>query len=201
VTCVMDDKKINPTNLHMGSQVHLIDVFVGFLKITLSSFGGGLSAWIQQSVVDERKWLTDGEFLSALAVCRILPGPNAVNLAAYIGTQLRGTTGALAALTGLIIIPFLIVLAMGVIYFEFQYLYSVQSALRGMATVAVGMTLGMALKLSLRYSFNLLTVLITVFSFLAIGVFRWSLIPVLAVLIPLSVWLCGNSTNGGEGDK
>jgi len=197
----MKENNLNQTLLYMNHQVSLRDISIGFLIIALSSFGGGLSAWIQQLVVDERKWLTDEDFLSALAVCRILPGPNAVNLAAYIGNQLRGVAGALAALAGLIIIPFLIVIVIGILYFQFQYLPNVQMALKGMATVAVGMTVGMGLKISLRYSFNLWTILITIAAFLAVGVFRWPLIPVLAVLIPLSVWLCGNTENGGEGDK
>ena len=149
----MNEKKSNQNNLHIDRQVSLREISAGFLIITLSSFGGGLSAWIQQMVVEERKWLTDGEFLSALAVSTIIPGPNAVNLAAYIEASLKGLPGLLAALTGLIIIPFLIVLAVGILYFEFQYLPNVQSALRGMATVAVGMTLGIGLEVIIAIFF------------------------------------------------
>jgi chromate transporter len=172
-----------------GQRIRLGDIAISYLRISLSSFGGGLSAWAQLVVVDQRKWLTDEEFLSALALCRILPGPNQVNLAVYVGNRLRGFAGVLAALAGLIAIPFVLVLLIGIAYFQYQYLTGVQSGLRGMAAVAVGMTLGMGLKLTLRHSFTPWTVLILVAAFITIGLLRWPLIPVLAVLIPLSVGL------------
>jgi chromate transporter len=187
--------------LQQGPCVCLCDIATSYLRISLSSFGGGLSAWAQMVVVDQRKWLTDEEFLSALALCRILPGPNQVNLAIYVGSRLRGLAGVLAALAGLIAIPFFIVLLMGIAYFQYQYLTGVQSALKGMAAVAVGMTLGMGLKLALRYAFTAWTVLVMVAAFVTIGIFRWPLIPVLAVLIPVSVGLAWVRATPGPGGR
>src|SRR5262245_42921403 len=71
-----------------------------FLKIALVSFGGGLSAWARQVIVEERQWLTDEEFLTALTLSRLLPGPNVTNLAVYVGTRFHGLQGAGAALEG-----------------------------------------------------------------------------------------------------
>lgn len=110
-----------------------------------------------------------------------------MNFAIYVGLRLRGFAGALAALSGLIIIPFFIVVAAGIAYFHFQYMPSVSAALKGMSAVAVGMTLGMGFKLSLRYSFTPWTFCIMLTAFLTIGVLRWPLLPVLAVLIPLNI--------------
>ncbi|MDR3591093.1 MAG: chromate transporter [Negativicutes bacterium] len=184
----MDDNNGDENARQTEPRVSLWDIATGYLRISLSSFGGGLSAWAQLIVVDQRKWLTDEEFLSAMALSRVLPGPNQVNLAVYVGSRLRGVSGCAAALAGLIAIPFIIVLLMGIAYFNYQYLSGVQSALRGMAAVAVGMTLGMGLKLALRHSFTLWSILIMAASFITIGVLRWPLIPVLAVLVPLSIW-------------
>lgn len=175
---------------------------VSYLKISLSSFGGGLSGWAQLILVEERKWLTDEEFLSAFALCRILPGPNQVNFAIYVGLRLKGSAGAFAALFGLIVIPFFIVVTLGITYFHFQNIPSVSAALEGISAVAVGMTLGMGIKLSLRYHFTLWTFCLTLASFVTIGIFRWPFVPVLAVLIPLSVlasWR--NLSKTGEKEK
>ena len=61
-----------------------------FNEISLSSFGGGLSAWSREMVVARKKWMDDPEFLSAMTICRILPGANQVNLAVFVGTKLNG---------------------------------------------------------------------------------------------------------------
>lgn len=189
-----------PTDCNNG----LWDIAIGYLKISMLSFGGGLTAWAHTVIVEERNWLTDAEFLSALAFCRVLPGPNQVNLAVYVGTLLRGVNGALAALTGLIIIPFVAVLGAGIIYFKFQHILVVESVLRGMAIVAVGMTAGMGLKMSLRYSFALWSILIGGAIFFSIGILRWPLVPVLAVSIPISIglaWFSNRNNTKKDGEQ
>lgn len=194
-------------SLKQAEKVSLWAIAVGYLCISMSSFGGGMSAWAQLVVVDQRKWLTDEEFLSALALCRILPGPNQVNLAVYVGSRLRGFAGVMAALAGMVAVPFIIVLCMWIAYFQFQFLAGVQSALRGMAAVAVGMTVGVGLKLSRRHTFTLPSAAVAAAAFVAIGVFRWPLIPVLAVLIPVSVGLSWRRTDesgpqaGGDNER
>ncbi|MEN6565591.1 MAG: chromate transporter [Veillonellales bacterium] len=180
--------------LRQKHKVSLWNILIGYLKISLASFGGSLSAWAQLIVVEERKWLTDEEFLSSFALCRILPGPNQVNFAIYVGLRLRGASGALAALSGLIVVPFFIVVTAGIAYFHFQNIQSVVAALKEMSAVAVGMTLGMGVKLSQRYNFTLWTFCLMLTSFFTVGVLRWPLLPVLAVLIPLSVLVCWRNT-------
>lgn len=176
------------TNSAIKNNVSLWNIAVSYLKISLSSFGGGLSAWAQIVIVEERNWLTDEEFLSAFALCRLLPGPNQINLAVYLGLRLRGVLGVLAALSGMIFLPFLFVIILGIAYFHFQNMPSVSASLKGMSTVAVGMTLGTGCKLALRHSFTIWSFCIMVAAFFTIGVLRWPLLPVLAVLIPLSIW-------------
>ena len=178
--------------------VSLWDIASGYFKISMLSFGGGLGAWAHQVIVDERKWLDDDQFLSAMGLSRILPGPNQINLAVYVGTTLRGLAGAVAALAGLIIVPFLVVLGLGICYFQYQHIWQVEAALRGMAIVAVGMTVGMGLKMTLRYSFAVWSALIFGVTFLTIAILRWQLLPVVAVLIPVSVGLSWLSTGKGR---
>src|SRR5262245_54686223 len=84
------------------ADVTLFDLAACFLQIALSSFGGGLSAWTQRIVVERRRWLNNEEFLTAITVSRLFPGPNQVNMAIYVGQHFRGFPGALAALAGLL---------------------------------------------------------------------------------------------------
>ncbi len=80
-------------------------------KIGCLNFGGpaGQIALMHRIVVDERKWVTDAQFLHALNYCMLLPGPEAQQLATYIGWLMHGTRGGLAA-GGLFILPGLAVI-------------------------------------------------------------------------------------------
>ena len=102
-------------------RVSLFELARTFNHIALASFGGGLSAWSREVVVVEKKWMTDEEFLSALTMCRILPGANQVNLAVFVGNKMAGVPGAFAAIFGLTLVPVLLVLAMGYGYFTFHH--------------------------------------------------------------------------------
>lgn len=200
----MNNKNQIQTACPTGYKNDLWDIAVGYLKISMLSFGGSLTSWAHTVIVEERNWLTDTEFLNALAFCRILPGPNQVNLAVYVGTLLRGGYGALAALTGLIIIPFITVLAAGIIYFKLQHIWIVESVIRGMAIVAVGMTAGMGLKMSLRYSFASWSILVGSSVFFSIGILRWPLLPVLAASIPISIglaWFYNRNNTNKDGEQ
>ena len=81
-------------------------LFIGMLQVALSAFGGGLSAWSQRIVVEQHRWLTNEQFLTGLTVARLFPGPNQINMAVYIGAHFHGIRGAMAALAGMLIVPF-----------------------------------------------------------------------------------------------
>ena len=179
----------------MNERVSLGDILYSFLKIALSSFGGGLSAWAQREFVDSKKWLTDEEFLSALALCRILPGPNMVNFAASLGTRMRGLSGAVAALAGLLVIPFFFVIAAGTLYKQYQHIAYLQPAMAGIAAAAAGMSIGMGLKLASRLTFTIQSFLIIAVTFLAIGIFRYPLLTVVAILVPISIIIASVSSH------
>jgi chromate transporter len=80
--------------------VSLVELALTFNHIALASFGGGLSAWSREVVVVEKKWMDDAEFLSAMTMCRIMPGANQVNMAVFVGSKMRGLAGVGAALVG-----------------------------------------------------------------------------------------------------
>jgi len=65
----------------------LLELALTFNRISLSSVGSGLSAWARRVIVEEKKWLDDEEFLSALTLSRVLPGANQMNFAVYVGNR------------------------------------------------------------------------------------------------------------------
>ena len=120
----------------------LWDLARTFNQISLSSFGGGLSAWSHEIVVLRRGWLTENEFLSALTLCRLLPGANQVNVAIFVGTRLRGFAGALAAVGGLVAVPFWIIV---LLIASAQKLESpaLRDVMAGLTAAAIALTLSM----------------------------------------------------------
>ena len=78
---------------------HIWEAFAVWLKIGLMSFGGpaGQIALMHRMLVEERRWIDEARFLHALNYCMLLPGPEAQQLATYIGWLLNRTLGGLIA--------------------------------------------------------------------------------------------------------
>jgi chromate transporter len=167
----------------------LAELALTFNHIALASFGGGLSAWSREVIVVEKGWMAEEEFLSAITMCRILPGANQVNLAVFVGAKFRGVPGAIAAVAGLSFVPVLIILGLGYAYFQFHQVPALQSVLRGAAAAAVALTLAMAIKTGRKCLTGMVPLLLFAGIFVMNGLLRWHLLPCLALLAPLSlVW-------------
>ena len=165
----------------------LIDLALTFLKIAMVSLGGGMSAWALRVLVEERRWLTEEEFLGALTLCRILPGANQVNLAVHVGTRYRGITGAAAALAGLTLVPLAIVLVLGGLYFGNHQMPALKDSMRGLVAAAAGMTLAVAVKLGLQYRRDPAALVLATAAFIGLAVLRWPMLIILGVLAPIGV--------------
>ena len=171
----------------MSEKPSLFDLALTFNHIALASFGGGLSAWSREVIVVEKKWMEDEEFLSAVTMCRILPGANQVNLAVFVGVKFRGIPGALSAVFGLTLVPVLIVLALAYFYFQFHEVPALKGILKGAAAAAVALTLSMVVKTGRKCLVGLIPVLLFLAVFLMNGIARWPLLGCLSLLAPLAV--------------
>ena len=82
-----------------GDKITFREALLYWLKLGFISFGGptGQIAMMHKEVVENKKWMPESHFLHALNFCMLLPGPEAQQLATYIGWQMHGTRGALAA--------------------------------------------------------------------------------------------------------
>lgn len=161
-------------------------LFLGFLKIGLSGFGG-VMPFARRMIVDERRWLSELEFLDVLSLSQFLPGPNIVNVSIIIGRRFGGVTGSIAACAGLMLMPLAIVLILATLYAQVARIEAVSGALAGVSASASGLILATALKLARPLRQNSWQVGICVVAFVAIALLRVPLLWLLAVLCPLSV--------------
>lgn len=124
------------------------------MKIGAFTFGGGYAMipLIEAEMIQKRGWLTREEFINQLTIAQSIPGPIALNTAVFVGYKTRGTKGALAALLGVVIPSFVIILLIATIFTDFKDNPTVAAAFKGMrpAVVAliaaplIGMSRGMS---------------------------------------------------------
>ena len=102
-------------------------------KIGIVSFGGpaGQIALMHRILVEERGWISQQRFLHALNFCMLLPGPEAMQLATYVGWRLHGTAGGLAAGLLFVLPGALIVLGLSIAYALFGQVPAVEAAFLG----------------------------------------------------------------------
>src|ERR1700674_5111313 len=96
----------------------LSQLFLAFLAISLSGFGGTLP-WAYRMVVEKRRWMSAAEFSEVFSLCQFLPGANVVNFSVVFGSRMRGVRGALISIFFLFAPLFGIVLGFGVHYAGF----------------------------------------------------------------------------------
>ena len=118
------------------------DIFLTFLHLGTTAFGGlAMIEPIRKRVVEQKQWLSQGEFLDGLALCQMLPGATVVQLAAYVGRRLQGVKAALAAAGAFILPGFLLMLGLSFLYFKYGNLPWVQTVSRGLAAAVIALVL------------------------------------------------------------
>ncbi|MGJ8602955.1 MAG: chromate efflux transporter [Marivita sp.] len=132
--------------------VGLRDLVVVFLKIGLLSFGGPAAqiALMHRMLVDERKWLTEKQFLDALSFCMLLPGPEAMQLATYSGWRLQGIAGGLIAGLLFVLPGAAVIFVLALLYVTYGDLPLVGTLFLGVQAVAVVIVVEALIKVSKR---------------------------------------------------
>jgi chromate transporter len=183
-----------PTDPQAPAQpVTLAAVYRLFFYVGMFSFGGGMTAWFHREVVLIRRWMGEDEFFSGYSLAQVLPGVNSTNMAVYIGQHVRGAVGAIVALVAVLTGPVLVVIVVAALYASLTQIPGFSAAMSGLAASAIGMLFRMALtsargclrKADNRH--NAAALLVLAATFVAVGVMRWPLVPVVAVIAPLSV--------------
>ena len=162
-------------------------IFAGFFWLGVTSFGGNTAAWLYHQIVQRRHWVNDAEFLSDMALGRLMPGSGGVNLTVQVGQRLRASTGAAAAVVGLLSGPLAIVLALAVGYTRIGGSPVLHAILDGIAAAAIGLTFATGLRLLQWRPAEIGSLAITLATVLGVGVLRWPMVPVVLCLAPLSI--------------
>jgi chromate transporter len=143
----MDD----PAPAH-GRRVSLAEAFRFWLKLGFISFGGpaGQVAIMYRELVERRRWLSEDRFLHALNYCMLLPGPEAQQLATYIGWLMHKTWGGLVAGVLFVLPSVFFLLGLSYIYAAYGHVPAIAAVLSGFKPVVVAIVVEAVLKIGGR---------------------------------------------------
>ncbi len=170
-------------------RVSLAKLFGVFALIGVTSFGGGIVAYLRHALVEKEKWLDEDGFMGALEIAQTLPGLNSTNMSVIVGRKLRGPLGALVAVLGMILPGAVIVTALGFAYVAFRNDPKVAVVLTGVAAAAVGLLLQVTLKIGWKQLIRPKDLIFVVLVFVMVGIFHISLLVTLVTVAPVAVWL------------
>ena len=123
-----------------------------WIKIAFLSFGGpaGQIALMHRVLVEDKKWISEGRFLHALNYCMLLPGPEAQQLATYIGWLLHRTWGGIVAGALFILPGALVILALSFLYAGFNDLSIVQAVFFGIKAAVLAVVVQAVIRIGSR---------------------------------------------------
>jgi len=158
-------------------------LFLSFLKIGVSGFGGGFAvlAQIRHLVVQERHWLSEHDFVEALALGQSLPGTSAGNAVTYIGFRLRGWRGATVSLTGFILPSMLMMILLAIFYDRFRALPNTEQLFHGFNSAVVALIAVTAWRMGRHTSSKNWQRILIVLSFAAVVLLRATVLEVILI--------------------
>ena len=145
-----------------------------WMKIGLLSFGGpaGQIALMHKELVEERRWIGEERFLHALNYCMLLPGPEAQQLAVYIGWLMHRTIGGLIAGLLFILPGAVVMLGLSILYVLYREVPVVDGLFFGVKAAVLAVVIEAGLRISRRALKNRAMVAIAVAAFVAIFLFK-----------------------------
>ena len=163
-----------------------------WLKLGFISFGGptGQIAIMHEELVERRRWISERRFLHALNYCMVLPGPEAQQLATYIGWLMHGVRGGIAAGALFVLPSLLLLIALAWIYLRFQSLPVIAGVLDGMKPAVVAIVCFAAYRIGSRVLANPLLWGIAAAAFIALFFFNVSF-PYIVLTAGLIGWIVG----------
>lgn len=144
-----------------------------WLKVAINSFGGpaGQIAVMHKYLVEEKKWVSETRFLHALNYCMLLPGPEAQQLATYIGWLLHRTKGGLVAGVLFVLPGFVSILLLSILYSSFHDVGFVQGVFYGIKPAVLAIVVGAVIKIGKKALKNEVMYLLAGLAFAAIFFF------------------------------
>jgi chromate transporter len=170
-------------------RVSLWRLFSVFALIGVTSFGGGIVAYLRRSLVEKEKWLDAEEFMAALEISQTLPGLNSTNMSVIVGRKLRGAVGALVSVLGMVMPGAVIVTALGFAYSVLRHDPKVAVVLTGVAAAAVGLLVQVTFKIGWKQLIRPKDLVFVIAVFVAVGLLHISMVVTLVTLAPIAIWM------------
>lgn len=144
-----------------------------WVRVAALSFGGpaGQIAVMHRILVDEKRWISNSRFVHALNYCMLLPGPEAQQLATYVGWLLHRTKGGLTAGLLFVLPGFLSILVLSILYAGFKEFHAVEALFFGLKPAVLAVVVEAVVRIGRRSLGSPLLVSIAALAFLAIFVF------------------------------
>jgi chromate transporter len=148
----MDTAKTTPVGSGSAPRPTFAEALEVWGRIGITSFGGpaGQIALMHRTLVDEKKWIDEQRYLSALNFCMLLPGPEAMQLATYVGWRLHGLKGGLAAGLLFVLPGALVVLTLSVLYAAFGKLPLAEAVFVGVKAAVLAIVIEALLRVARR---------------------------------------------------
>ena len=162
----LDPIERHPERLESHS-IGFWQAFQFWLKLGFISFGGpaGQIAIMHQELVEKRKWISEKRFLHALNFCMVLPGPEAQQLATYLGWLMHRTWGGIVAGVLFVLPSFFILIALSTLYMLYGHVSTVSGLLDGLKPAVSAIVFQAAYRIGLKTLKNWVLILIALFSF------------------------------------
>src|SRR6266436_3990602 len=162
-----------------------------WFKLGWISFGGTAAhiAIMQDELVEKKRWISNGMFLHALSHCMLLPGPEAQQLAIYIGWKLHGKRGGIVAGTLFVLPSMFILLALSVVYVRFGSLPWIAAVFNGLKPVVIALVIVALQRVATRAVRGPIQGAVAVAAFAAMFFFEASLLVVMLSAIVLGIAL------------
>jgi chromate transporter len=160
-----------------------------WFKLGWISFGGtaGHIAIMHDFLVDKKKWISNSRFFHALSICMLLPGPEAQQLAIYIGKQLHGRKGGLAAGILFVLPSMFILLGLSIIYVSYGNLPWIYALFNGLKPAVIAIIIGALFKVGQKSLQGVLHYVVAGIAFVCIFFFNISLLTIIIATILLAL--------------
>ncbi len=171
----------------------LLDLFLTFLKIGATTFGGGYAMipLIRHDVVEKKKWLEEDELIEILAIAESTPGPIAINVATYTGYRIKGFFGSLLATLAIVLPSFFIIFAVSLLYNFVRDNQIIAAAFMGIKAAVALLILSAGFRLFKKMKKSWYSIIVMIFAIGALIIFDLFAISFSSIFLILSGALLG----------
>lgn len=131
------------------------ELFITFFKIGLFTFGGGYAMLpLIQDEVAAHNWIASEDLINFIAISESTPGPFAINMSTYVGTQMGGLFGGICSTLGVVLPSFIIILIVAKVFDKFKNNKYVKGCMSGLKPAAIGLIGSAVISMALTVFFH-----------------------------------------------